>query len=292
MHDLWSKDAEFNFFQSALKMANPGSLFYRMTDGRFVAYYPKEYEEEKETIQSRNSLVGSYTERWVIDLLKDVATDFGLFAVGKVVCDEIGLDSRSPADVAFCTSDRRIQEPNNIKLVVEVKMSIVWNWELLGQEVKPIGDYTTHSGNPGLLRSDTMLKAIGKSLNLRVANVASSEVPIIILGNTPITKFYYKKVDFLNSAGIIQKFISVNPNPLDNESSLKMTPEGGYEKVDSYEELKSIITPLISEERKFFSGMKSVSHLGRIIEIANKEDTYEKKAQTFIRLIRCGELHE
>ena len=64
MHDLWSKDAELNFFQSALKIANSGSLFYRMTDGRFVAYYPKEYEEEKETIQSRNSLVGMVNEKF------------------------------------------------------------------------------------------------------------------------------------------------------------------------------------------------------------------------------------
>ena len=32
-------------------------------------------------------------------------------------------------DVAIVKSSHRIQKPENILLIVEVKMSIVWNWE-------------------------------------------------------------------------------------------------------------------------------------------------------------------
>lgn len=41
-----------------------------------------------------------------------------------------------------------------------------------------VGDYRSHSGNPGLLRSDTMLKAIGKSVGIRTASIYSSNIPI------------------------------------------------------------------------------------------------------------------
>ena len=67
------------------------------------------------------------------------------------------------------------------------------------------GLYNT-SGQSGLLRSDSMLKAIGKSINIRVSNYKASNIPIIIIGNTPITNNYYSKVDHLKTAGIIQGF--------------------------------------------------------------------------------------
>lgn len=96
------------------------------------------------------------------------------------------MSNDSPADVAICRTEDKVQVPENVLLIIEVKMSIVWNWEynpLIG-ESKCIGDYTTHQGNPGLLRSDTMLKAIGKSINVRIASFKSAKIPIIILGNT------------------------------------------------------------------------------------------------------------
>ncbi len=67
-------------------------------------------------------------------------------------------------------------------------MSIVWNWEYnpLTGEIMCIGDYTTHQGNPGLLRSDTMLKAIGKSINIRVSGLEASKIPIIVIGKHQI----------------------------------------------------------------------------------------------------------
>ena len=42
-----------------------------------------------------------------------------------------------------------------------------------------------------------MLKAIGKSINIRVSGYDASRIPIIILGNTPITESYISKVDHL-----------------------------------------------------------------------------------------------
>jgi len=121
------------------------------------------------------------------------------YAVQGVIAEEIGLSKQSPADVAICKKEDVEQKPKNILMIIEVKMSMVWNWKFdpVNKELKCIGDYKTHQGNPGLLRSDTMLKAIGKSINIRVSSFAASKIPIVIIGNTPITKSYYEKVDHL-----------------------------------------------------------------------------------------------
>lgn len=92
-------------------------------------------------------------------------------------------------------------------------MSIVNNYTYDNEQINYVGDYKEHKGNPSILRSDSMLKAIGKSINIRVSGMESTKIPIIILGNSPITNSYYKKVDFLKKAGIIQSFISLYPNP-------------------------------------------------------------------------------
>ena len=49
------------------------------------------------------------------------------YAIHSVVCEEIGIGERSPADVAIVKSSHRIQKPENILLIVEVKMSIPYN---------------------------------------------------------------------------------------------------------------------------------------------------------------------
>lgn len=56
-----------------------------------------------------------------------------------------------------------------------------------------------------------MLKAIGKAINIRVSNPLSSNIPIIVFGNSPISKDYCDKVDILKNNGIIQGFYSLNP---------------------------------------------------------------------------------
>ena len=289
MEDLWNEKIELQFFTEARKFASPEQLFYNTPEGKYVAYWVKGYEGKKTTLQSRNSLIGNFTEKWAKDLLSNFAQEHGLYAKQNVVCDEIGLNNMSPADVALCKTDEVIQKPNNIELVIEVKMSVVWNWmlELNADKEKLfcIGDFTSHQGNPGLLRSDTMLKAIGKSINIRVSGFGSARVPIIILGNTPITNSYKQKVDHLKKTGIIQGFWSVNPQPR-KVDTLKTTDGKGFIRMDTYEELISHLEPLLHGNKEFFSGMKSKNQLGQIIEIANKEKEYEKKAEKFLQLIR------
>ena len=287
---LWNEDEEYKFFKKTLEIATPEQLFYLTEDRKYLAYWPKNYKGKKTTLQSRNAFIGSYTEKWVKELLTPIAKEFDAYAIHRVVCEEIGIGERSPVDVAIVKSSHRIQKPENILLIVEVKMSIVWNWEFYPEtgEIKCIGDYTTHQGNPGLLRSDTMLKAIGKSINIRVSGFKSSKIPIVIIGNTPITETYYRKVDFLKKAGIIQGFYSVNPNPLDEPSkdNIKGTPERGFLRIDEINEFYDNLRNIIKEDKEFFSSMLSKKELGRLIEIASKEPTYEKKAEKFLRLLR------
>ncbi len=170
-------------------------MFYKLTDGYF-AYVPKGKGAEGQTLQSRNSLIGQYTEKWSKDFFQPIAKELGLFAVNSVVCPALGLSTQSDVDLAFCTTNETQQKAENIKLLFEIKMSIVNNYTFDNNQVIFTGDYKKHKGNPSILRSDSMLKAIGKSINIRVSGTESTKIPIIILSNSPITKNYVQKVDF------------------------------------------------------------------------------------------------
>ncbi len=288
--NLWNKEAEKRFFKTSLEYATPEQLFYFTDNDKHLAYWPKGYRGKKSTLQSRNSLIGSFTEKWTTDLIQEIVKDRGLFAVQGAICDEISLPKNSPADVVISSNKHVNQEPEDILAIFEVKMSVVWNWDfhIDGNNVNLncIGDFKTHQGNPGLLRSDSMLKAIGKSINIRVSNFKASTIPIIIIGNTPITSSYYSKVDHLKNSGIIQGFWSVNPEPLDNNGeNIKQTDKQGFYRFDTFNELQESIEALLSEERNFYSSMKTKNELGRIIEVANHENTYEKKGEVFLKLI-------
>lgn len=288
MNILWDKSQERNFFLRCLEIVSAEQLFYLTHDKKYLAYWPKKYKGAKTTLQSRNALIGSYTEKWVGDLLGEIAESVKGYSMQGVISEEIGLTKQSPADVAICKTKEVIQKPNDILLIVEVKMSVVWNWEFIPEtkELKCVGDYITHQGNPSLLRSDSMLKAIGKSINIRVFSVGASKIPIVVIGNTPVAKSYWEKVDNLKRNGIIQGFWSVNPKPLDNEGTPKSTPQRGFLRVDSYEELKENILALLNEEREFFAGMYTRKRLGEIIELANREKSHLAKAHKFLELLR------
>ncbi len=288
MVELWNKEVEKRFFAESVKFVTPEQLFYVTDKNRYLAYWPKGYDGKKSTLQSRNALIGNFTEKWTTDLIQAVVKDKGLFAVQGAICDEIALTNMSPADVVISRNKNINQQAEDIVAIIEVKMSIVWNWELQGgKTLSCIGDYKTHQGNPGLLRSDSMLKGIGKSINIRVSSYQAATIPIIVMGNTPITNSYYPKVDHLKVAGIIQGFWSVNPKPLDDSGeNIKKTDKQGFYRFDDFEELRKAFNVLLSEERNFFSSMKSKKELGEIIEIANREGTYEKKAAVFLKLIK------
>ena len=284
---LWSKDNELNFFKYCENFASPEKLFYVTDENRYLAYWPKDYTGKKSTLQSRNSLIGNYTEKWTTDLINSLIKDEGLFAVQGVQCSEIGLNNRSLADVVISTKNKTNLKPDEIKLIFEVKMSLVWNWELNfnTNSIDEIGDYKTHYGNPSLLRSDSMLKAIGKCINIRVSNYQSAKIPLIVIGNAPIAKSYFSKVDHLKNAGVIQGFWSVNPKPLNNEDTLKSTPKGGFTCFDNTIALKNAIDELIDSDLNFFSSMKSKEEIGMMIEAANMKATYEEKGCEFLRLL-------
>ena len=288
MVELWNKEVERRFFTESVKFATPEQLFYVTDKNRYLAYWPKGYDGKKSTLQSRNALIGNFTEKWTTDLIQEIVKDKGLFAVQGAICEEIALTSMSPADVVISKNKNINQQPEDIVAIIEVKMSVVWNWELQkGKTLSCIGDYKTHQGNPGLLRSDSMLKAIGKSINIRVSSFEAATIPIIVMGNTPITNSYYPKVDRLKVAGIIQGFWSINLKPLDdNGEHIKKTEKQGFYRFDNFEELRNAFNILLAEERNFFSSMKSKKELGEIIEIANREKAYEKKAEVFLKLIK------
>jgi len=99
---LWNNNIEIQFFKEALKnFASPEQLFYHLKNGYF-AYIPKGNDSEGQTLQSRNSLIGQFSEKWCKNLLGPIAKKLNLFAINDVICEEIGLTRKSSADVAFC----------------------------------------------------------------------------------------------------------------------------------------------------------------------------------------------
>ncbi len=51
---------------------------------------------------------------------------------------------------------------------------------------------------------------------------------------------------------------------------------------DSFSEFRGQLLPFLKQEVMFFAGMKTKKELGKFIEVANKEDTYEKKGEKFL----------
>lgn len=284
--ELWDKKVELSFFDDSKNFASIEQLFYQTEDNRYLAYWPKKYKGKKSTLQSRNALIGNFTEKWTTDLIRSIVKEKGLFAIQGAQCPEIGLSNSSPADVVISTKNKTKLKPDEIKVIFEVKMSLVWNWQFKENTIIEVGDFKTHQGQPGLLRSDSMLKAIGKCINIRVSDYQSAQIPLIVIGNTPIKEYYYSKVDHLKKAGIIQGFWSINPKPLNKENTIKNTPEKGFIRFDSKNELKIALNKLFDEELNFFSSMKTTSQIGHFVEIANMQETYENKGIVFLKLLR------
>jgi hypothetical protein len=283
---LWNNDVEIQFFTEALRsFASVEQLFYNLK-GDYFAYTPKGLNTEGKTLQSRNSLIGQFTEKWAKTLFEPIANELGLYAINGVICEKLGLTRRTSADLAFCTTNNIIQKPENIKLLFEIKMSIVSNYRFIyPNDIIYIGDYKQHKGNPSLLRSDSMLKAIGKSINIRISDISSRTIPIIILGNSPITDGYIKKVDYLKESGIIQGFWSLNPKPTESDY-IKSTPKLSFQTILDKDQLFNNCKELLNNDMNYFSSMISKIKLGEIIKIANTELTSIGKAEKFLELIK------
>jgi len=284
--NLWTIQNEIDFFRKSLDgFSSKEDIFYKL-DSKYYAYIPKGMNAKGATLQSRNSLIGRFTEKWAKDLFEPIAKKAGLFALNGVVCDSLGLSNKSRADLAFCTTNELTQKAENIKLLFEIKMSIVSNYEYVSkEEIKYIGDYKSHHGKPSLLRSDSMLKAIGKSINIRVSGSEGIKIPIIILGNSPITENYTHKADVLKNSGIIQGFWSINPKPTESDF-IKKTDKLGFQTISDYSSLTRLTNELLDLKLNFFSSMISKPELGKFIRIANQEKSDEEKAEKFLKLLR------
>ena len=285
--ELWNKEHERLFFNNSKNFASVNQLFNETDDGRYVAYWPKNYKGRKTTLQSRNSLIGKFSEKWVADVLNYLIKDKDLFVIQQAQIPAIGIFHNSPADVVIATKDKKILRPEDVKIIFEVKMSIVWNWEydVSSDTLLEIGDYRSHRGKPSFTRSDSILKAIGKCVDIRVSNVLAAKIPLIVLGNAPLSNGFCKKADYLKSAGIIQGFWSLNPFPLNHGNSRKITPKKGFIRFDNMDELNANLNYLFNENLNFFSCMKNPTQLGKIIETANNESNYHNKGLKFLKLI-------
>ena len=285
---LWNKHQEKLFFINSKSFASPEQLFYRTDDGRYLAYWPKRYKGRKTTLQARNSLIGNFTEKWVSDLFGALIEDENLHIVQQARIPSVGITSKSPADIAIATEDKKILKASEVKLICEVKMSLVWNWQYDPEldRVTEVGDFRTHQGKPSFTRSDSILKAIGKCIDIRVSNFESTKIPIIVVGNAPLSNGFSKKADYLKHAGLIQGFWSLNPFPLNHGNTRKSTPNRGYYRFDNTSELKIHLNQLFNKDLNFFSGMESPRNLGKLIEIANKEESYENKGLKFLNLLQ------
>ena len=285
--NLWNKFQEKRFFEYYGGKVEIEQLFNRTSDGRFVAYWPKNYTGKKSTLQARNSLIGAYTEKYVADLFEELIGD-DYHVIQQAQIPELGISKRSPADVAVTTSKKRILNPDDVKLICEVKMSLVWNWEydVKTSEIIEIGDYRTHQGKPSFSRSDSILKAIGKCIDIRVSSPRASKIPLIVIGNAPLSNGFSKKADYLKSAGIIQGFWSLNPFPLNHGNTRKATPNHGFLRFEDTSQLNTTLDKLFKQELNFFSGMENPKELGMLIETANLERAYDEKGLKFINLLR------
>jgi hypothetical protein len=283
---LWNNNTEIQFFTDALRsFATPEQLFYHLQKGYF-AYIPRSEDANGQALNARNSLIGQFTEKWCQNLFEPVARELNLYAVNGVICEELGLSRQTSADLAFCTTNSITQKAENIKLLFEVKMSVISNYQYHQQnDIQYVGDYKQHKGNPSLLRSDSMLKAIGKSINIRVSGTQSSKIPIVVLGNSPITENYVHKVDFLKTSGVVQNFWSLNPNPTRSDY-IRNTDKQGFQTIFSDEQLFDNCKSLINKEMNFFSSMTSKTDLGKIIKIASQESNEIACAEKFLTLIR------
>lgn len=56
--------------------------------------------------------------------------------------------------------------------------------------------------------------------------------------------------------------------------------------MDNVDELNISLNQLFKQDLNFFSGMENPHRLGQLIEIANREETYENKGLKFLNLLK------
>jgi len=236
--------------------------------------------------QSRNVPVSTFTEiyaRKVMQAAIDKNYKGRFFVERGVRCDELSLTSGSGADLAIVKRQgQKTLAAEDIVVVMEVKMSLVWNWKP-GEE-KPSADFYQHNGRPSLSRTDSLLKAIGKGAIFR-STEKSRRIPYLVIGNCPPPPGYYAKLDGAVRSGLVQKFISLTPKPVLSGSQVrnpKGTKGGGFLRIDSIEELAALLKKIIEGKGVYLGRMINRKELGEKLKVLDANGPSEQVADRFI----------
>ena len=245
------------------------------------------------TPNGRNYLVGTKTETFALGILESVIKRLAvqlnqeLFAKRGVICPDLGLTGQSSADLAILNEDTDGPvAAEGIKCLFEVKMSFIWNWHK--HDLKsPVADYDGYHGRPSIARTDSILKAIGKATITR-SYKGSEGIPFIVIGNTPPPTGYRANIDKTVSSGLIQKWISLTPNPLvvkPQESVGKRNPKTttGFLRIDKIEELQKLLLALLTSQGRYMSAMVEVEKIGQLIKSLDLNGSPEKIGQEFLQ---------
>ena len=241
----------------------------------------------------RNAVVGDKTEDFALRLLETIVKDLRLelnqelFAKRQVICPELGFNRKSAADLAILSQDLNGLVPASaIKCLFEVKMSFIWNWHDADLS-QPTADYDGSNGRPGIYRTDSILKAIGKATITR--NYPGSEkIPFIVIGNTPPPPNYRANVDKTVSSGLIQKWISLTPKPLvvnrkDTDGKRNPKRTTGFLRIDGTEELQKLLKTLLTRQSYYMSAMVEADKIGCLVKSLDLNGTAEQIGQEFLR---------
>ena len=186
-----------------------------------------------------------------------------------VISPSLELKRATAADLAILNQDIDGPVPAEaIKCIIEVKMSVIWNWSNEDKS-KPIADFDTHAGRPSIYRTDSILKAIGKAAITRSC-MGSEKIPFIVIGNTPPPPNYRDKVDGTVRSGLIQKWISLTSNPLtvNTNNSSKRNPKetSGFLRIDNIAELQEFLNTILTKDWQYFGAMVEAQKVGEIIK--------------------------
>lgn len=240
----------------------------------------------------RNAVVADATERFAVDLFNQTVGSSpelsGKFFVKRnVVCSQLELRGATAADMAILNDD--ITGPvlaKNIECILEVKMSLIWNW-VERDKTNPVADYDGHAGRPSIYRTDSILKAIGKAAITRSCQ-GSERIPFIVLANTPPPPNYRDKVDGTVKAGLIQKWISLTPNPLIVEPSrlpARRNPKltTGFLRIDAVSELQELLATTLRTDWRYIGAMVEAKKIGALIKSLDLSQTPDQVGYEFLR---------
>ena len=240
----------------------------------------------------RNAVVADITERFALDLFSQAVSispelSGKFFVKRNVVCSQLELRGATAADMAILNDDIKGPVPaKNIECIFEIKMSVIWNWAE-GDKSHPLADYDAHAGRPSIYRTDSILKAIGKAAITRSCQ-GSERIPFIVVANTPPPPNYRDKVDGTVKAGLIQKWISLTPNPLIVEParlSTRRNPKRttGFMRIDTVSELQELLTTTLTTDWQYIGAMVEAKKIGALIKSLDLSRTPEHVGYEFLK---------